>query len=206
MPHSNVLVIDTCLAACQAAVLRDDGRIFVRSEPMERGQQERLAGLVSETMAEAGIAFADLARIGVTVGPGSFTGLRVGLAFAKGLGVALGAEMVGIGALRALAAGRPGRVAAVLDARRDQVHLQLFDDGLALADPEAVDIAEAVRRLTALSPGGLVGSGALLAASAPGWTDLFVDAPDPAELAHLVAAADPAAEPPVPLYLRGAYA
>jgi tRNA threonylcarbamoyladenosine biosynthesis protein TsaB len=199
-----LLAIDTCLAACQAAAL-NGARITVRSEPMERGQQERLAGMVAETMAEAGLAFSDLHRIGVTVGPGSFTGLRVGLAFAKGLGVALGVPTVGIGALEAVAAGRKGRIAAVFDARRDQVHLQVFDDGAPLGDPEAVDIVEAVARLAALAPGSLVGPGAALVAAA-GWTDLSVATPDPAELARLVAAADPAKAPPDPLYLRGAYA
>lgn len=199
-----VLVIDTCLSACQAAVL-DGGRIAVRSEAMERGQQERLAGMVAEVMAEAGLGFADISRIGVTVGPGSFTGLRVGLAFAKGLGLALGVPVVGIGALEALATGRRGRVAAALDARRDQVHLQIFDDGRPLAEPEALHIAEAVGRLASLAPGRLVGAGApLLAASE--WTDLAVTTPDAAELARLSAAADPAAAPPTPLYLRGAYA
>jgi tRNA threonylcarbamoyladenosine biosynthesis protein TsaB len=145
-----LLVVDTCLAACQAAVLNGE-RIAVRSEAMERGQQERLAGMVAEVMAEAGIAFSDLDRIGVTVGPGSFTGLRVGLAFAKGLGVALGIPTVGIGALQALAAGQAGRVAAVLDARRDQVHLQIFEDGRPIAEPQAVAIPDpaAVARLAA---------------------------------------------------------
>ena len=71
---------------------------------MHRGHQERLAPLVAEAMAQAGAAFPDLDRIGVTVGPGSFTGLRVGLAFAKGLAIALGIPCVGVGVLDALAA------------------------------------------------------------------------------------------------------
>jgi tRNA threonylcarbamoyladenosine biosynthesis protein TsaB len=199
-----LLVVDTCLAACQAAVLNGE-RVAMRSEAMERGQQERLAGMVAEVMAEAGLAFPELDRIGVTVGPGSFTGLRVGLAFAKGLGVALGVPVVGIGALQALAAGRGGRTAAVLDARRDQVHLQAFEDGRPLAKPKAMDVNEALTRLAVLAPGQLVGPGAGLVA-ADGWRNLGVAMPDPAALARLAADADPASTPPEPLYLRGAYA
>lgn len=202
-----VLVVDTCLMACQTAVVRDGVVLAASSEPMERGQQERLAGMVAETLAAADLKFSDLTRIGVTVGPGSFTGLRVGLAFAKGLGVALGIPTVGIGALPALAAGRDGRVAAVLDARRDQIHLQVFDDGAALAEPEAVDIAEAVARLSALAPGRLVGGGASLIAQAlPGWALEPVDTPDIGAVALLAETVDPQTAPPVPLYLRGAYA
>jgi tRNA threonylcarbamoyladenosine biosynthesis protein TsaB len=202
-----LLVIDTCLAACQAAVLRADGSLVARSEPMERGHQERLAGLVAETLAEAGLAFPDLSRLGVTVGPGSFTGLRVGLAFAKGLATALRLPLVGIGTLEALAAGQTGLAAAVLDARRDQVHLQAFEDGVSLAPPQAIDLDEAARRLTALGTGRLIGPGAiLLAGRLPDWRIEVTESPDIATVAGLVAAADPAAAPPAPLYLRGAYA
>ena len=98
-----ILALDTALDACSAAVL-DGGRVLAaRSEPMARGHQERLAPLVAEVMAEAGSASTGLDRIGVTVGPGSFTGLRVGLAFAKGLGVALDRP-----GRRRRHAGRPG--------------------------------------------------------------------------------------------------
>ncbi|MBN9319976.1 MAG: tRNA (adenosine(37)-N6)-threonylcarbamoyltransferase complex dimerization subunit type 1 TsaB [Caulobacterales bacterium 68-7] len=199
-----VLAVDTCFAACQVAVLNGD-TVTVRSEAMERGHQERLAGMVAEVLAEAGVKFADLSRIGVTVGPGSFTGLRVGLAFAKGMGLALGVPLVGVGALEALAAGRNGRVAAVLDARREQVHLQVFEDGASLAAPEAVDIPVALERLAALPAGVLVGPGADLVA-ASGWTLDVAPWPDIAAVAALAARLDPAEAPPTPLYLRGAYA
>ncbi|MDP3173606.1 MAG: tRNA (adenosine(37)-N6)-threonylcarbamoyltransferase complex dimerization subunit type 1 TsaB, partial [Phenylobacterium sp.] len=84
-----VLGLDTCLDACSVAV-RDGARILAASsEAMARGHQERLAPLAAEVMAAAGLRFDQLGRVGVTVGPGSFTGLRVGLAFAKGLAAAL---------------------------------------------------------------------------------------------------------------------
>src|ERR1700694_4222158 len=115
-----VLALDTCLAACQAAVLEGERVLASRSEPMLRGHQERLAPMVREVMDEAGLDFTALDRIAVTVGPGSFTGLRVGRAVAKGLRLALETPVVGIGVLEALAAGAPdeGAVAAVIDARR----------------------------------------------------------------------------------------
>ena len=87
------LIIDTCLAVCQAAVVRGEAIVASASEPMERGHQERLALMVAEVVAAAGVSFAEIARIAVTVGPGSFTGLRVGVAFAKGLRLATGAAL-----------------------------------------------------------------------------------------------------------------
>jgi len=120
-----VLALDTCLAACSVAVLDGDRIAAAACEVMERGHQERLAPLVRDTMARAALAFSDLDRIAVTLGPGSFTGLRVGLAFAKGLGLALGRPVVGLGCLEVLhqqfEAGRPlgppaaGRLAGLED-------------------------------------------------------------------------------------------
>lgn len=95
------LAFDTCLTACTAAVLEDERVLVSRVEPMARGHQERLAPLVYEVMTEAELSFDRLDRIGVTIGPGSFTGLRVGLAFAKGLGAALDRPVIGIGVLEA---------------------------------------------------------------------------------------------------------
>ena len=79
------LVVDTCLGACQVGLF-DGGRMIAgASEAMERGHQERLAPMAAEVVARAGVAFAELSLVVVTIGPGSFTGLRVGLAFASGL-------------------------------------------------------------------------------------------------------------------------
>src|SRR5579875_1278864 len=101
---------------------------------MERGHQERLAPMVAEAMAEAGLGFDRLERIVVTVGPGSFTGLRVGLACARAMALALDVSCVGVGTLQALVASAPGAAeaplsAAVLDARRGQVYVQPFRFG-----------------------------------------------------------------------------
>lgn len=205
-----LLVIDTALGACTAAVFQDGRPLAVRFEPMTKGHQERLGGLVRDVMAQAGDGFDSLDRIGVTVGPGSFTGLRVGLAFAQGLGAALDRPVVGISALDALAASleeATGPVAALIDARRGQVYARLFANGAPLGPDEALSLEEAARRVADTGPDvALVGNGAAVLAEA--FSDLkFANiddrvAPSPEALARLAAAADPATHPPRPLYLR----
>src|SRR6185312_7675804 len=200
-----VLGLDTALAACSVAVTRDGEVLAAMSEPMLRGHQERLAPMVEAVMRAAALPFAALDRVGVTVGPGSFTGLRVGLAFAKGLGLALGKPCVGVGTLEALAASEPGPglTATVIDARRGQVYLQAFADGAAVMAPDALPVETAAARLAELWRGGpmrLVGPGApLLAGIAP---EVFVNdraAPDPVALCALAASRT---TPARPLYLR----
>lgn len=191
-----ILALDTCLTATSAAVLDGETVLAARSEPMARGHQERLAVLVRELMGEAGLAFADLDRIGVTVGPGSFTGLRVGLAFAKGLSSALAIPCVGVGTLEALAG--PGLCAAVIDAKRGQVYLQVFEDGRPLMAPDALEVGTAQARLTELGAGrpiALIGTGAALLGEPSD-----VETPDPVAVARIAARAKPT--PPRPLYLR----
>lgn len=197
-----VLGLDTALPACSVAVLHGERVLARLSEPMIKGHQERLAPMAQEAMAQAGLAFADLDRIGVTLGPGSFTGLRVGLAFAKGLGLALGAPCVGIGSLEALAASLEGDVptAAAIDAKRGQVYLQLFQGGLPVAPPEALELADAAGRLAGVRR--LVGSGApLLQPFAPEAEVLDLHVADPVAIARLAAAAREL-RPPEPIYLR----
>lgn len=203
-----VFALDTCLGACSAAVL-DGGRVLAAaSEAMERGQQERLGPLVLDVVERAGVGWRAVERVAVTVGPGSFTGLRVGLAFAKGVGLARGVPVVGIGTLAALAAsaGAGGRVLAAVDAKRGQVWMQAFGDGVALGPPEAPDAPEAGARAAALvgdGPVTVVGSGAALVAGAlPGATVSALAAPHPVAIARLGSMADPAKAPPVPIYLR----
>ena len=95
-----ILSLDLCLGACVVALELDGrGLVALREQPMDRGHQERIAPLVQEVFAEAGISLQRLRRIGVTTGPGSFTGLRVGLAFARTLAMTLGCECVGLSSL-----------------------------------------------------------------------------------------------------------
>jgi len=199
-----ILALDTCLTACSAAILDGDRVLAARSEAMPRGHQERLAPLVRELAEEAGVPFRTLTRIGVTVGPGSFTGLRVGIAFAKGLGAALSVPVVGVGTLAAMACGRTGFVAAAIDARRGQLYLQLFGDGAALTAPDAVTLETAAARIAEVYPGGpaiFTGSGAPLLAGILADTLIETpEGPDPVAIARLAAAAT--VKPVRPLYLR----
>lgn len=212
-----VLVIDTALGACTAAVFARDRALAVRCEPMTKGHQERLGGLVRDVMAQAGCGFGALDRIGVTAGPGSFTGLRVGLAFAQGLGAALDRPVVGLSTLDALAASlrdeasgdappSDAPTAALIDARRGQVYARLFADGAPLGPDAALTLEEAARRIVALGrPARLVGGGApVLMDAYPGLKPALVDprpAPAPEALAKLALAADPGAGAR-PIYLR----
>jgi tRNA threonylcarbamoyladenosine biosynthesis protein TsaB len=201
-----VLVIDTALGACTAAVFAEGAALAARSDAMARGHQERLPVLARDAMAEAGLAFGDIERIGVTVGPGSFTGLRVGLSFALGLGAALERPVIGVPTLDALAAAvdPAGVVLAAIDARRGQAYVRLFRDGAPVSAPEALPL-EAAAELARARPGPvrLVGdAGSVLAPLIPGAVEITLAAPPPEALARLTAALDPAAFPPRPLYLR----
>lgn len=188
------LAIDTALAAVQAAVVRDGTVLVLRSEPMARGHQERLAPLVAEALGAAAVTPADIGKVAVTVGPGSFTGLRVGLAFAKAFALARGVPCVGVGTLEALAAAFPaGEVAAVIAAPHDRAYLQRFSQGAALSEPRLLSLEaarEAARGARPVGPGAGLFSGA--ESDALGWPDL-------AAFARLGATATAA---PDPIYLR----
>ena len=172
---------------------------------MERGHQERLAPTVAQVMAEAKVSFRDVGKIAVTIGPGSFTGLRVGLAFAKGLHMASGAPLAGIGTLAALAtsAGSGALSAGVIDARRGMVYLQAFDTGRPLGEPEALPSSDAASRLVAIAPGRwrLIGPGAALVAGTDNIETIELTAPALSALGDLAAAAEPSPDVE-PLYLR----
>jgi tRNA threonylcarbamoyladenosine biosynthesis protein TsaB len=201
-----VLAVDTCLGACSAALVRGEQTLAALSEPMTRGHQERLAPMVRELMIGAQAPFSAVDRIGVTVGPGSFTGLRVGLAFAKGLGLALGRPCVGVGVLHALAqaAAPAGPCAAVIDAGRGRVYLQLFEAGEPLGVAEILSLDETLARVIQAFPSGdftLCGSGAAQLAEAwPAARLVEAEVPDPVVVARLAAVGPPDAAQP--LYLR----
>jgi tRNA threonylcarbamoyladenosine biosynthesis protein TsaB len=179
--------------------------MFGLSEPMERGHQERLARMAAEVMAGAKRAFSDLDKIVVTVGPGSFTGLRVGLAFAKGLHLAAGAPLAGVGTLAALAAsaGPDGLCAGAIDARRGMIYLQAFADGRPLCGADILPASEAAARLEIIAPGRwrVAGPGAGLLAGADNVDALELAAPDLLALGELASAAV-ASDDVKPVYLR----
>jgi tRNA threonylcarbamoyladenosine biosynthesis protein TsaB len=135
-----ILAINTAGDACEAALARDGAMLAARSEPMTQGHDARLAPVVEEVMREAGAAFADLDRIAVVVGPGSFTGVRVGVAFARGLALAVDIPAVGVSSLEALEElPRQGRVLGLLPAKRRPPEktwwTQLLADGRGAGEP-----------------------------------------------------------------------
>ncbi len=200
-----LLALDTASSATCAALVDDDRPLGWICLPMERGHQERLAGVVDRLMQEAGLKFAALERIGVTVGPGSFTGLRVGLAFAKGLALALRLDCAGVSVLEALAASGPpsDRVAAAIDAHRGQVYLQGFHGARPAFPPEALSLAEAAERLERTGPWDRVtGSAAGLVGGVGSASIDERSFADPLQVARLAAAVTTPVARPEPLYLR----
>src|SRR5262249_32678351 len=149
-----VLAIDTALEACSAAVL--ERGIITASEtlPMARGHAEALMPLVARVMDLADIEFADLDRIAVTTGPGSFTGLRVGISATRGIALASGKPAIGLSTLAAfgaplIAEDDNTNVVAAIDARHDNVYLQVFGaGGRTLVAPRIATLRDAVRAAT----------------------------------------------------------
>jgi tRNA threonylcarbamoyladenosine biosynthesis protein TsaB len=210
-----ILAIDTALVACAAAVFETEGaRMLGRASlPMARGHAEALMPLLARVMDAAAIEFRELDRIAVTVGPGSFTGLRVGIAAARGIALASGKPVVGISTLSAFAAPHIANeegaaIAASIDARHGSVYLQVFaSSGRTLVAPRVATLPDAVRAAMA-APVRLVGSGAALLLAewppdqpAPLEVDRC-DAPSIDWVARLGAAAPKTDVPPTPLYLR----
>jgi tRNA threonylcarbamoyladenosine biosynthesis protein TsaB len=204
-----LLAIDTALEACSVAVLADGAEPVIVSEVIGRGHAERLFGMVETAMRDARLGFPDLDRIAVTIGPGSFTGLRVGIAAARGFALVTKCELVGIGTLDAHAftarkVAGPLPVLAVLDAHRDEIYGRRFR-AEGTGDGEAA-VASADHFAARLQPGDcLAGSGADLVAAKAGRQVTVVhrlSAPDIRAVAALGRAAPADGAPPRPLYLR----
>ncbi len=201
-----LLAVETCLGACSVALLDGEKVLAHRCEPMERGHAEALAPMVQEAM--AGHDFAALDRLAVTVGPGTFTGQRVGLSFMRGLRLAIGRPLIGVTSLEAIAAAACAeigliRAAAIHDARRDEAYLSLVDDGIASV-PIVLPFARAIENIRAFGPCALAGTGA--AAAKDALDERFalsaVRQPDALFVARLAATRPAGDVPPAPLYLR----
>lgn len=184
-----VLAIDTCLDACSVALARNGEAIAAKSETMLRGQAERLAPMARELMQAAGVEFGQLDRIAVTTGPGSFTGVRVGLSFARALALALAKPCVGVSTLEALALqdGEAGLRAALVETPGAS-YLALYEDGAAIIAPMSIERGAHESMLAHVAAGRAV----IL-------TRPHVDA---GSIARRAAELDPARYKPDPAYLR----
>lgn len=207
----NILAIDTANSRCSAAVLcgGESGRMVALSEDIGRGHAERLMAMIGEALAEAGMALSDMDRIAVTRGPGSFTGLRVGLAVARGLGLVLDVPVVGISTLAALAEDvSDGRhpVAVALDARNEQAYVQRFAaDGTPESEAAVVLLADFAADLPqdAILAGSAAARLAELRGDGHGERVVAEAAAASIEaVARLALRAEAPAAPPAPLYLR----
>ena len=210
-----ILAIDTSCGAASVAVL-DSGAadpLAALSRPMTRGHAEALAPMVEEAMRAADGGFASLGRIAVATGPGSFTGIRVGLAMARAMGVALGIPVAGVSTLAAFAAPllsepRPGVIAAAIDARHGALYFQLFEaSGRPLGPPRCDAPRECVRAIGA-GPAWFAGDAAAIVAAEAHRAGLPYDldgareAPDIVALGRMGLALDPSVSPARPVYVK----
>jgi tRNA threonylcarbamoyl adenosine modification protein YeaZ len=210
-----ILAIDTSCGAVSACILDGGSEEAVarRSEKMERGHAEALAPLLERLISGVEGEFAALDRIAVTIGPGSFTGIRIGLATARAMGLALNIPVVGVSTLVAFAGPllvepHPGIIASAIDARHGRVYFQLFEPtGRPLVPPRLDGLREAARTIGA-GPVRMTGSGAAILALEAARLGFNVNLVGGAEFPDIVAvarvglAADPRDCPPRPLYLK----
>ena len=213
----NILAFDTCFDGCSVCVAERRGDAVVPlsflMERFETGHAERLIPMIGEAMQQAGLSFDHLGRIAVTVGPGTFTGTRIGVAAARALALATGAQTVGVSSLAVMAEVARREVTApqlavVVDARRGEVYAQLFGAGGGLgakAPPQLLSIEEAGK----LGDGAIVfvgSGGAAVTAAALGHREAVARLPgllpDAKALAHIGGAIEASDTPLVPFYLR----
>ncbi|MRU15221.1 tRNA (adenosine(37)-N6)-threonylcarbamoyltransferase complex dimerization subunit type 1 TsaB [Roseovarius sp. A21] len=174
-----ILGFDTSAAHCAAALLSGDRVLVTRHEEMGRGQAERLMPLLEEVLAEGGATWRDLSRIGVGVGPGNFTGIRIAVSAARGLALSLGIPAVGVNGFEAITLTAPDGHLPALPAPRDQLYIRPTD-----APPCLMSRAEA----EALGP----------LAQAPAPQDFALS------IARIAGDAPKDTPPPAPLYLKPA--
>lgn len=138
-----LLALDSAFAAVSAAVWIDGRIVAANHRPLSTGHAEALLPLIADTLAQAGIKALDLTRIGVTIGPGHFTGLRAGLAAAQGLAAACGAEYAGIDCFTAVASALPEpaageRLLIAFDSKREEAFVRIDRDAPFAATPSGL--------------------------------------------------------------------
>lgn len=200
-----VLGIHTAGPACELALLRDGDLIAEANEAMVRGQDARLPGLTKSLLETGGCTFADVSRFAVVTGPGSFTGIRVGVAFARGLSLATGAPCLGVTSLEAsLPASQQGSAIVALAAQKRPPDVtfwtQTFRSGMATG--AAIEMhADALVQLIADRPHMLFGAEDALAQFFPNET-IHPARPTAARAAAIAATLDPELRPARPTYAR----
>lgn len=215
----NILAFDTTLGACSAAVARrgnGDCQVFGAFELRHREHAEVLMPMIGGVLDEAALAYADIDAIAVTIGPGSFTGVRVGVAAARGFALALNVPLIALTSLELIARQAldqldeaPETLAVSIDARRSEVYFALFDGaGDVLSGPAALSPSQAVNNLPSSGRVMAVGSGAGLIAGTALSRGLEIEVilgdlqPDARMLAKIALEREPASGPVSPLYLR----
>jgi tRNA threonylcarbamoyladenosine biosynthesis protein TsaB len=210
-----ILAIDSSCRAASVAIVDSDEiePLAMFSRAMARGQAEALPLMVEEAARAVEGGLGSVERMAVTIGPGSFTGIRVGVALARAMGLALGVPVVGVSTLAAfaaplLSAPRQGVIAAAIDARHGAAYFQLFDaTGRPLGPPRCDSLRECVRGIGA-GPALLAGDAAALLATEAHRAGLpydlgaATDAPDIVAVARMGLALDPTDHPARPLYVK----
>ena len=160
----NVLAIDTALGGCSAGVCCGE-KSLSRSEVMPRGQAQHLVPMVNTVMAEAGMAYDQLDAIITSVGPGAFTGLRIGMSTAKAFSQALGIPLYGVSTLQVLACGyhlsgaQDYPLGVVIETKRKDFYIQFFDEkAKPLGEPAAL-LAEEIDLLDLTQRAVFIGDG-----------------------------------------------
>lgn len=202
--HPRLLVFDTSGPHCAAALMLGD-TVTVRIDEMAKGQAEHLMPMLQEMLRGAGLDFRDLDAIGVGVGPGNFTGIRISVSAARGLALGMGKPAIGVSTLEALAYGATRPVLAVADARQNRIYLQVFEEECA-HDPVMVALeVEAIRNAVPVPDPVVIGALAEDVAALTGWHAAEPLMPLPEAIARQAAGRlEGPHVPPAPLYLRPA--
>lgn len=204
-----ILALETSSRRGSVALLEDQRLIACLEHEQPNSHAERLLPMVEQLLTEAGWPKSSLDRLGVGVGPGSFTGLRVGIALAEGLSVGLDRPLCGVGSLRAMAFGalaeHPGACCALLDARRDELFVAVYGaEGVEMCAPLALPNQDLRAFLDKFSVTCVVGEVARdLDHGRATLSGPMLDLPHARWVGALAAELNEAEFPPEPLYVRG---
>ena len=185
-PKPLILAFDTSVAHCAAALLSGDTVLAKQTDPMQKGQAEHLFPLLEQVLSKGGATWADLTAIGVGIGPGNFTGIRISVSAARGLALSLGIPAVGVSNFEAQALDAPRPIISLVDARRDQVFVQELTD-TSVTDPYVAPLSD-INQTNTIGPNQTVDPVAIARITASRYTDtnlqrpapLYVRAPDAA--------------------------